>query len=1024
VLGIHKAGAAYLPIDADYPEDRISYMLEDSGAETVLTEETVRAMIAGYENANPVNLAENSSLAYMIYTSGSTGRPKGVMISHRAMLNFVHFIRYRWHLTEKSRIACHSNFSFDASVEDLYPALTVGGCVFIVPEKERHDIFEMRRYISENSINGGSYSTQFGQLLSSDEMLDVDYLCVGGEAMTSVPKARGPVYNAYGPTEFTVDATYFELDKERTYDNIPIGRPLANCHAFITGLHGELLPQGIKGELCLAGPQIAEGYWKQEEVTREKFVDCPYLKGQKMYRTGDLARYNGEGQLLYLGRIDTQVKLRGFRIELGEIESRASAFEGVKTAAAEVKRDNLVLYYVSENELDNDALKAFLSESLTEYMVPSVYMRLPEMPMTPNGKIDRKALPEPEIGTDEEITAPETDTEKKLFEISSEILGTDRFGITNNLVSLGLSSLDAMRLTGAIEQKLGVRLSVSVIMQKPEIRAIAAYIDSNGSIPLKTLAPYEIQETYPITENQRGIIVDCQMKPDTTQYNIPSITVFDCTDGEKLAEALRRVINAHSYIKVRFEYSGDDIVQRRNDDEEAVVTLEKLTEKPDSTFFQSRIKPFDLFKDRLYRAEIYTYGDTSWLFMDLHHTVYDGFSSIILENDLRAALEGKTVENEGFTAFDYALYERERAGSKEYEEAEKHFDELVSDAAPAGFPDSDKTDGVAEGVVIVKTDAADIDTFCRKTGVTYSTFLQAAFAETLSRITREEKVMYTTISSGRSADTSLQSCVGMFVKTLPVAGIKSSGMTTTEYVTAMHDELNATYGMDIYPYTRIVSRHRLYAEMMFVYQEGMAADISLENQEDLSLDEVKMPISVDAWKEGGNFILRFEYDGRKYGKEDITRLGNAVKNAAESLAAEEYVKDIRLVSDEEEKAILSLSKGETLDYEEKGTWVDLFKAQAERTPDKNAVTDSEGSFTYGELDRISDQIAANLIENGVKPNTFVAAKMGRSKLFTAAVLGIHKAGAAYLPIDADYPEDRISYMLEDSGAETVLTEET
>ncbi|MBP5605892.1 MAG: non-ribosomal peptide synthetase, partial [Ruminiclostridium sp.] len=350
--------------------------------------------------------------------------------------------------------------------------------MFIVPEKERHDVFEMRKYIRANGINGGCYTTQFGQLLSDKEPLNLDYLCVGGEAMTSVPNVRGHVYNTYGPTEFTVDATYFELDKSGKYDNIPIGIPVANCYAFIAGRYGELLPRGIAGELCLAGPQIAEGYWKREDLTAEKFVDCPYLKGQKMYRTGDLARYNEEGQLEYLGRIDTQVKLRGFRIELGEIESRASEFEGIKAVAAEVRKDNIVLYYTSEKETDNDKLKAYLSRSLTNYMIPSVYMRLPEMPFTPNGKIDRKALPEPELISDEEIIAPETETEKKLFEIAAKILGTNKFGITSNLVSCGLSSLGAMRLSGDAEQKLGVRVSVSAIMQKPEIKVIAAFIDS------------------------------------------------------------------------------------------------------------------------------------------------------------------------------------------------------------------------------------------------------------------------------------------------------------------------------------------------------------------------------------------------------------------------------------------------------------------------------------------------------------------------------------------------------------------
>ena len=336
-LGVHKAGGAYVPIDLDYPAARVAYMLEDSEAGIVLTEKLVRQAL---ETCAPLP-AENygctpEGLAYMIYTSGSTGKPKGVMIQHKALVNFVHFIRERWHLTEKSRIACHSNFAFDASVEDLYPALTAGGCVYIVPEEARRDIFEMKAFLKQHEINGGCYSTQFGQMLAAgSEPLELDYLCVGGEAMTRQLNVRGSVYNTYGPTEFTVDATYFELEQGKEYTPIPIGRPLYNCAAFVLGGNRELLPLGEVGELCLSGPQLAKGYWKRPELTAEKFVEVKIADGdvRRVYRTGDLARYNEAGRLEFFGRMDFQVKLRGFRIELGEVESAALKYPGIIQAA-------------------------------------------------------------------------------------------------------------------------------------------------------------------------------------------------------------------------------------------------------------------------------------------------------------------------------------------------------------------------------------------------------------------------------------------------------------------------------------------------------------------------------------------------------------------------------------------------------------------------------------------------------------------------------------------------------------------
>ena len=393
VIGIQKAGAAYLPIDLYYPQERVNYMLSDSGAKILLTEDTVAKILSGEAGKADASAEDGQGLAYrsdisperlayMIYTSGSTGKPKGVMIQHKALLNFVQFIRSRWGLDEKSRIALHSNFAFDAAVEDLFPPLAAGGTVYIVPEIARRDPEKMREFLKQNAINGGSYSTQFGQLLAADEPLDVDYLCVGGEAMTVVPKARGPVYNAYGPTEFTVDATYYELDKTREYKTIPIGWPVHNCSAYIMDPWGGLLPRGFTGELCLAGPQMARGYWNQPELTEEKFTLADLgAEKVRVYHTGDLARYNEEGELEYLGRMDTQVKLRGFRIELGEIERAAAGYDGIRLAAADVKKDQLILYYSCKEDaagqvVDETALRDFLADSLADYMLPSILMRL------------------------------------------------------------------------------------------------------------------------------------------------------------------------------------------------------------------------------------------------------------------------------------------------------------------------------------------------------------------------------------------------------------------------------------------------------------------------------------------------------------------------------------------------------------------------------------------------------------------------------------------------------------------------
>ncbi|MBR5089798.1 MAG: amino acid adenylation domain-containing protein, partial [Ruminiclostridium sp.] len=771
VLGIHKAGAAYLPIDADYPEERIAYMLEDSEASIILTEDAVGKAISKYENAKPVNLAETNNLAYMIYTSGSTGKPKGVMIPHRAMLNFVHFIRYRWKLNENSRIACHSNFSFDASVEDLYPALTVGGCVFIVPEKERHDVFEMRKYISSNYINGGSYSTQFGQLLASDEMLDVDYLCVGGEAMTVTPNARGPVYNAYGPTEFTVDATFFELDKSRKYDNIPIGTPLANCYAFIVGLHGELLPRGIAGELCLAGPQIAEGYWKREELTTEKFVNCPYLDGQKMYRTGDLARYNEAGQIEYLGRIDTQVKLRGFRIELGEIESRASQFEGIKAVAAEVRKDNLVLYYTSENEIDNNKLKSFLSESLTEYMIPSVYMRLPEMPMTPNGKIDRKALPEPDLSSlKAEYEAPRNETEKKLCDAFAEVLGIDKdsVGINDDFIMLGGSSIKSMRLT-VIAGIDG--LVVNDIYRLKTPKNIAKELLGRGAADYALDEAEARKKAVPATIGQISMVDYQFANLNSVMYNMPELYEIDSSiDEQRLTEAVNAVIENHPALSTQFEMGNDGvIIQRYKPGSISVVSIETIHDNDIQSVIDELVQPFRIFNSPLFRARIFRCGEKLYLFMDMHHAISDGASMDILFYNIYSAYQGEPLKPDNYYSF--VLNESRMSETDIFREAQEHFRSILGDTKWCCIPVPDHESWEtepAEQTVLTGLTADDIKSAESRLGVSGNVMCITAGILALTRYCDNSDIHVNWDYSNRS-DARYQNTVGRLFKILPVA---------------------------------------------------------------------------------------------------------------------------------------------------------------------------------------------------------------------------------------------------------------
>ncbi|SFW51679.1 non-ribosomal peptide synthetase [Selenomonas ruminantium] len=637
-LGVHKAGGAYVPLDLDYPAGRVTYMLEDSEAKMVITEKTVKQAVETCPPLAPQDYKQSpEGLAYMIYTSGSTGKPKGVMIQHKALVNFVHFIRERWHLTEKSRIACHSNFAFDASVEDLYPALTAGGCVYIVPEEARRDIFEMKKFIEKHGITGGCYTTRFGQMLAGDEPLNVDYIVLGGEAMTSTVKARGAVYNTYGPTEFTVDATYFELEKGKEYNPIPIGRPLYNCAAFILGEKQELLPLGEVGELCLSGPQLAKGYWKRPELTAEKFIEIKIADDdvRRVYRTGDLARYNEEGQLEFFGRIDFQVKLRGFRIELGEVESAALKYPGIIQVAAEVKHDTLCLYYTAEKDIDEQAWKSAMEESLTDYMIPGCFIRLDKMPETPNGKLDRKALPEPVMERSVEYIAPRNELEQAIVDCMKKALERDvKIGALDNFFEIGGDSIKAIRMVSFLRGQ-GILLKANDVLKHRVVEKIAQF------------AKYGAEEMQVSQEPIEGLVEDSGIflfykdldYPDSAYFNQSTLLEWKGkADLAALQAAFDGITLQHDMLRTRFE-QGHLFVKAAVAGEHG-VTLEEYTLSDETDKIKELCEDIQshLAVDKaLVRAALLHAGARDLFFITAHHTIVDGISWRILLEDLETA---------------------------------------------------------------------------------------------------------------------------------------------------------------------------------------------------------------------------------------------------------------------------------------------------------------------------------------------------------------------------------------------------
>ena len=1039
-IGVLKAGCAYQPLDPTYPKDRLLFMLEDSGAQVLIADESMLELVPDFGGeilltseigklpAADVDLplAKPEDLFVLLYTSGSTGVPKGCMLEYGNITAFCRWYHRYYQLTEEDRVAAYASFGFDASMMDIFATLTRGAALYVIAEDIRLDFMELNRYFEENGITNSFMTTQVGRQFAMEmKCQSLKHLSVGGEKLVSMDPPEGyRFYNIYGPTECTVCVTTLCVD--RYYDNIPIGKALDNVKLYVVDGQGHRLPAGACGELLISGIQVARGYLNRPEKTAESFSHNPYTDEKdyrRMYRTGDIVRWLPDGKIQFVGRQDAQVKIRGFRIELSEIEEVIRRFPGIKDATVAAFDENgggkyIAAYVVSDQKIDVEALNRFILETKPPYMVPAVTMQIDEIPLNQNQKVNKRALPKPEKRA-EELVAPETEIQKHIFECVAEAVGHREFGVTTDIYYAGLTSVSAIRLNVLLAKEFDIVIKTADLKKNATIIQLERFI--LGSEAAKG---HDVQEIYPLTNTQLGVFVDCTTNMGTTIYNIPYLLkLSDKVDIDRLKEAVRQTIEAHPYLKVQL-FLGDDgeARQRRNDDLSANV------EVVEGLDMENLVRPYGLFEEPLYRFEIHQTVEGNYLFMDLHHLIADGTSLGILIDHINQAYNNESLALESYTSYDAALDHEAALKTDAYSVAEEFYRSEFGDCDGDTSFYPDKNGGKPEVGMLRLVDEGlsteFVHEFCQKLEITENVLFIGAFGILLGKYNFKEEAVFTTIYNGRN-DSRLTETIGMLVKTLPVRCRIENDMES--YFQTLRRQLMNAMDNDIYPFYEISRNYDIQPNTMFAYQGSQFSfdTVGQEPAEEipLQLNAAKAPILFYVSIRDGKFVYELEYRKDLFEEATVKGILEAYEATMASLLKSRSISDISILSPAQE-ALLDRFNETEVPFDRSKTVVDMFKEAAKAFPEHVAVVYRDVQISYKELDEITDRIGAYLVKKGLGAEDPVAILIPRSEYMAVASIGVLKAGCAYQPLDPTYPKDRLLFMLEDSGAQVLIADES
>ncbi|HJP95294.1 MAG TPA: amino acid adenylation domain-containing protein, partial [Pyrinomonadaceae bacterium] len=1100
LLAILKSGAAYVPLDPELPAHRLSFLIEDSGVELILASgapaerltdnglrvlrlDSAREAIACQSGVNLERDIQPENLAYVIYTSASTGKPKGVGVPHRSVLRLVCEANYV-QLDERQCILQLAPLAFDASTFEIWGALLLGGRCVLYPEP-RATARELRQVIEKHGVltmwlTASLYNAIIDEM--PDCLAHLEQLLIGGEALSVVHVQKGldqltktQIINGYGPTEATTFACCYPIPRAAGpwRGGVPIGKPISNTTAYVLDAQLKLAPIGVAGELYLSGDGLARGYLNHADLTAERFIPNPYgsQAGSRLYRTGDLVRYLPDGNIEFIGRLDTQVKVRGFRIELNEIElaltEHASVSEAIVLALENEQGDKrLVAYLVCDREHEPGIgeLRSHLSERLPEYMIPSFFVRLDAMPLTPNGKVDKRALPAPELSRHDlegVFVAPRSPIEEMLAQIWSDVLGLEQIGVHDSFFELGGHSLLVTQVVTRARAAFKIDLPLRSLFERQTIARLAeaveqALAEGKGEAePPLTRVPRT--EHLPLSSAQQRLWFLAQLNPESTAYNIPRVFRFvGRLNVTVLEQALSEIQRRQESLRTTFKLIEGQPVQVIQESAQFSLSVTDLTNL-DEYERETRARQvateeaqyrFDLVRGPLWRTSVLRLGEEEFMvFFTMHHIISDGWSLSVLVREVAALYESFLQQQPSplpeleIQYADFAHWQQKLLQGEFLESQLAYWREQLANSVTLTLPTDrarptiQTTNGDRELFQLTPELTAALQALSRREEVTLFMTLLAAFKVLLHFYSGQTSISVgTSIAGRRHLET--EKLVGFFVNTLVLRTDLEGDPSFEELLVRVREVALGGYAHQEMPFEMLVEELR--PERNLSHTPLFQVVFSMQNvpTEVLQLPDVswypvesetrtaKFDMTMNLVEQGGRLIGQLEYNTDLFDRTTIITMLEHFQRVLELVSENPgaQLSSLSLLRDDVRHTLLVERNDTRTEYPRHLCIQQLFEAQVERAPNEIAVVFNDEQLTYSELNGRANQLCRHLTNLGVGADVRVGLFLEHSIETVVAVLAVLKAGAAYVPLEPAHPSARLAFIIEDAALPVILTQ--